>query len=124
MAKQSNKSLKKQIITAPETRLNIELIGVIFDLDTNNGLAIIAAPGKEQKTYHKGETLPGNAKLFALEKGRVILERNSRHEILTLKKPNLESQEAETLPTNNPDVFSKQTPSSTPLPAKLLGKYM
>jgi type II secretion system protein C len=122
-AKPSVDSLAKKIIKAPETRLNLQLLGVVFDRDTKSGLAIIKAPGVPQKPYRKGDKLPGNAHLFAIENRRIILERNNRHEVLTLKKFNLQSQK--TSPDNGKEVISRQAPPSpTPLPVKQPGKFM
>ncbi len=119
----SKDSLAKKIINAPETRLNLQLLGVVFDRDTNSGLAIIKAPGVPQKPYRKGDKLPGNAHLYAVEKRRIILERNSRHEVLTLKKPDNKSQV--TLPEHNQDILSRQAPASPPpLPVNQPGKFM
>ncbi len=82
---------KKGLIKAPETTLNLKLIGVLFDRDKEDGYAIISEAGKPQKAFHKGDKLYGNATLYDIEPNRVILKRNGRHEALTLKKPNLEA---------------------------------
>ncbi len=84
---------KKGLIKAPETTLNLKLIGVLFDRDKGDGYAIISEAGKPQKAFHKGDKLYGNATLYDIEPNRVILKRNGRHEALTLKKPDLESKE-------------------------------
>jgi general secretion pathway protein C len=100
---------KPKTIAAPETRLKLQLIGVIFDKDRENGLAIVSEQGKPQKTYRKGEKLPGDATLYAIEQGRIILERNSRHEALTLKKPEVNSNN--TTPSTSLPALSRKTPS-------------
>ncbi len=84
-AKQTPK--KQEIIKAPETNLNLKLIGVLFNRQDKDGYAIISESGKSHKTFHKGDKLPGNATLYAVESNRVILERNGRHETLSLLKP-------------------------------------
>ncbi len=91
VARQSVRPQQIDKIDAPETHLKLQLIGVIFDRGTKDGFAIISESGKEQKTYHKGDKLPGNATLFAVEQERIILERNGRQETLSLKKPELQS---------------------------------
>ncbi len=78
---------KVEPIVAPETRLNLELEGIVYSDMPAEGIAIISESGKPQKTYHIGETLPGNATLYAIEPSRVILQRNGRHETLSLRKP-------------------------------------
>ncbi len=92
---------RQEIIKAPETNLNLKLIGVLFNGENEDGYAIISESGKEQKTFHKGDRLPGNATLYALESSRVILERNGRHEALTLLKPDIRSDEPPTTNNNN-----------------------
>jgi general secretion pathway protein C len=89
-AKQANK--KSEIIKAPETNLSLKLIGVLFNRDKEDGYAIISESGKRQKTFHKGDKLPGNATLYAVESNRVILERNGRHETLSLLKPDINAK--------------------------------
>jgi len=103
---------KAKAIKAPETRLKLQLIGVIFDQSTEDGLAIVSELGKPQKTYRKGEKLPGNATLYAIEQGRIILERNSRHEALTLKKPEVKGKGRGALPNNPLPALSKKAPTS------------
>ncbi len=89
VAKKGSATPKKNIIKAPETSLKLQLIGVIFDRDTDEGIAIISESKKPQKTYRKEDQLPGGATLYAIEQERVILKRNGRHETLSLKKHNL-----------------------------------
>lgn len=100
---------KTKTIAAPETRLKLQLIGVIFDKNKQNGLAIVSEQGKPQKTYRKGEKLPGDATLYAIEQGRIILERNSRHEALTLKKPAANSKNR--TPSTSLPALSRKIPS-------------
>lgn len=82
--------VKQKITNAPETSLNLKLIGVLFDRESQDGYAIISESGKPQKTFHKGDKVSGNATLHAVEPNRVILMRNGRHETLTLIKPDLQ----------------------------------
>lgn len=84
--------LKQEIIKAPETSLNLKLIGVLFDRGNEDGYAIISESGKPQEIFHKGDKLPGNATLYVIEPNRVILTRNGRHETLTLIKPDLHAK--------------------------------
>lgn len=82
----------QKIIHAPETRLKLKLLGVVFNGDTDDGIAIISENLKTQKTFHKNDKVFGNATLYAIEPNRVILKRNGRHETLTLVKPDLNTK--------------------------------
>ena len=82
-------------IKAPDTRLKLVLMGIFHSTLSDEGYAIISEQGKPQKTYQNGDPLPGNAKLFAVEEDRVILERNGRYESLSLLK--LSEQKAKRL---------------------------
>ena len=71
---------------APETHLKLELLGIFFNQETNQGWAIIAEQGKPDKTYRVNDKISGNAVIQSIETDRVILERNGRFESLSLKK--------------------------------------
>jgi hypothetical protein len=73
-------------IDAPETSLNLTLLGVLFYPSQEESRAIIAEQGKPHKSYKVGDPLPRKATLHSIEAGRVILSRNGRHESLKLKK--------------------------------------
>jgi type II secretion system protein C len=75
-----------QPINAPETNLNLSLLGILFDPDQKESRAIIAEEGKPHKSYKVGDPLPRNATLHSIEEERVLLSRNGRHESLKLKK--------------------------------------
>ncbi len=83
-------------IEAPKTRLKLTLLGVLASTSEDQSHAIIAEPGKPHKTYRVGDILPGDAKLFAVEPDRVILERNNRHESLLLSKPKSVTRQKDT----------------------------
>ncbi|MBD3620411.1 MAG: type II secretion system protein GspC [Chromatiales bacterium] len=75
---------------APETRLDLKLVGVFATGDAS-ALAIII-PGQRQATlYGVGDTLPGNATLRSVYPDRVILERNGQLETLKLPLETLDS---------------------------------
>lgn len=82
-----SKAQKKRVVSAPETRLKLELLGIFSDKETGEGWAIISEKSGKQKAYSIGNKLPGNAVLYDVGTDRVTLERNGRHESLTLKKP-------------------------------------
>lgn len=75
---------------APETRLDLKLVGVFATGDAS-ALAIII-PGQRQATlYGVGDTLPSNATLRSVYPDRVILERNGQLETLKLPLETLDS---------------------------------
>jgi general secretion pathway protein C len=76
----------KQALEAPETNLNLSLLGVLFNPNPEASRAIIAEQGKSHKSYKVGDPLPRKATLHSIEAGRVILSRNGKHESLKLKK--------------------------------------
>ena len=74
------------IENVPETRLNLELLGVLA-LGEGNGSAIISTGGSDVELYHVGDTV-GNqlATLHQVHVDRVILERDGRLETLRLPR--------------------------------------
>ncbi len=70
-------------IKAPETKLQLELRGVISTGDTY-GAAIIADASKNESYYRVGDSLPGNVLLHEVHKDRVILDRGGLYETLSL----------------------------------------
>ncbi len=77
---------------APETRLRLTLLGVMAsDLD-DNARAVIASDAVPDRSYSIGDRIDGtDAKLYAIETDRVIIERGKRLEKLSLERPDLES---------------------------------
>ncbi len=70
-------------VTAPETKLKLELRGVIATGD-EHGAAIIADDRKREGYYRVGDELPGGVLLHEVFADKVILDRNGRYETLTL----------------------------------------
>jgi type II secretion system protein C len=91
--KENKNSTAKQAIVAPETNLNLSLLGVLFNPNPEESRAIIAEEGKTHKSYKVGDSLPRKATLHSIEAGRVILSRNGRHESLKLKKLKLSEEQ-------------------------------
>ncbi|MET0081366.1 MAG: type II secretion system protein N [Sedimenticola sp.] len=83
------KAPEKRVVSAPETRLNLELLGIFADKNSSTGWAIISERGGDQKSYRPGDRLPGNAVLEAIGSGKVTLRRNGRYESLSIKKQTL-----------------------------------
>lgn len=92
--KDDERSTEKQAIDAPETNLNLSLLGVLFNPNPEESRAIIAEQGKSHKPYKVGDPLPRKAILHSIEAGRVILSRNGRHESLKLKKLRLSGEKS------------------------------
>ena len=73
---------------APETRLDLKLLGVVAaEGDSGHGRAIIEVAGKGVKSYEIGQTLEHtDAKLKAVEVSRVLIDRKGVIESLPLKR--------------------------------------
>ncbi len=70
-------------VIAPETKLKLELRGVIATGDSF-GAAIIADDARREGYYRIGDELPGGVGLHEVFADRVILDRNGVYETLTL----------------------------------------
>lgn len=80
--------------TAPETKLNLLLKGVIASSDVNNAVAFIAAgKGATEKSYAIGDNLPGGAILKEIYDERILLEYRGRMENLSLRRKVLTKEE-------------------------------
>ncbi|HDP89027.1 MAG TPA: type II secretion system protein GspC [Thioalkalivibrio sp.] len=73
---------------APETKLDLKLVGV-FATGDSSALAIIAPGRRPEALYGIGDSLPGNATLRAVYADRVVLERNGVLETLRLPRESL-----------------------------------
>ena len=69
--------------SAPETRLNLSLQGVLVAQRPEDSGAIVAGSNGVTEHYRVGETLPGNAQLAEVEPGRVLIRRNGQYESLS-----------------------------------------
>jgi type II secretion system protein C len=76
---------KAPVVNAPETRLDLKLLGVVFDKKTNNSFAIIKPGRNKQKLYKLKDVLPGNAEITEITERGVTLKRAGRFESLTLE---------------------------------------
>ncbi|MDX1570613.1 MAG: type II secretion system protein GspC [Xanthomonadales bacterium] len=72
--------------TAPETELNLALLGTFAAEDPQGGIAIIADDQSNQGSYRVGDELPGNATLKEVHVDRIVLERLGRRESLHLTR--------------------------------------
>lgn len=82
-------SNKQEPIDVPETRLQLELLGVFQTGDEGQAGAIIAEQGQNGELYRVGDRLPGNALLEEVYADRVILRRQGKLETLKFKEPGL-----------------------------------
>jgi len=71
---------------APETRLALQLRGVIAAADAKHSRAFIAGSDGEERGYALGATLPGGALLHAVHPDRVVLRRGAALEVLRLPR--------------------------------------
>jgi general secretion pathway protein C len=75
-------SLQSQAANAPETQLNLKLLGVLA-IGTEGGMAIIGS-GNSEQVYTVGETVPGNVVLKAVYLNHVLLQSSRGLETLRL----------------------------------------
>lgn len=68
--------------TAPKTNLQLVLQGVVVAGQARESGAIVADSQGNGKYYKIGDTLPGRAKLIAVESHRILLRRNGHVEAL------------------------------------------
>lgn len=71
---------------APETRLNLELMGVLSSSSREGARAIITASNHPEKHYRVGDRLPAGATIAEIHDDSVLLERNGRYETLRLRR--------------------------------------
>lgn len=81
-------------VVVPETRLDLELKGVIAGKDGKTGGAIIADKKEGDRYFAIGASLPGGVLLDEVYPERVVLLRNGRQEVLKLTKVSLEESVA------------------------------
>ena len=111
----------EQVISAPTTRLNLELQGVFLSDAPSASSAIVAERGKDGKLYLVGDKLPGNSVLHSVESDHILLRRGARLEKLLFitKRLNIEATStASTSVKNRPGTTTPNTqrPSQAPQP--------
>ena len=72
-------------ISAPETKLNLKLVGIL-STGGKEGLALIASGGSKENVFKVGAKVPGNATLKAVYADKVLLESSRGLETLKLPK--------------------------------------
>lgn len=74
---------QQAIESAPETRLQLDLYGVVVGADAESSGAIVAERGKEANYFRVDAILPGNARLAAVFPDKILLERGGAMETLS-----------------------------------------
>jgi general secretion pathway protein C len=82
----------------PETSLQLTLHGVIASPDPALARAIVADPAGKDNFYKIGDTLPGNVTLKEIHGDRIVIQRGSRYETLTLPKASLNTSSSAPTP--------------------------
>jgi type II secretory pathway component PulC len=83
----SHSSQQAQQESVPETRMSLELHGVIGSTLVEQGRALIAQRGQGAKYYGINDTLPGGAAVYSIATSQVVLSRDGRLETLSFPKP-------------------------------------
>jgi len=71
-------------IDAPETSLNLKLVGVMYSTDKSEARAIIESPSEGARSFATRERVADNAEIYSIEPDRVILLHAGRQEALML----------------------------------------
>lgn len=74
------------VANAPETALDLTLVGVLAETDPGKGIAMIAEGDGAQAFYHAGAALPGGARLKGVYADYVLIVHNGRDETLRLPR--------------------------------------
>lgn len=82
----NNTTKKKSVIRAPETKLDLKLLGIVHSENKNDSYVIITSGNNKQKLYRIGDSVPGNARIKQISAAGVTLERAGRYESLKLSK--------------------------------------
>jgi len=79
--------VEEQTAAAPETNLQIRLLGLVASANPSLSRAIIDVDGAKLKPYSVGESIEGtDAVIHAVENSRVLLKRGQALESLALKR--------------------------------------
>ena len=124
MGKPAPASSSKQVADAPETTLNLKLLGVLAG-DKEYGYAIISSGGNKVKHYGLGDDVPGGATLHAVYSDRVILERDIRMETLRLPRANAKgfNQKKAAKPVKTSTTSAQATPVANETNFETVGQF-
>lgn len=111
-------------ITAPETRLNLKLNGIIASDGENTAGAIIEKSVGKQEYFSIGDSISNGVTLKEVYKDRVILSRNNRLETLSLPKTSINTNfgNSKTNPVKNTRSTNIKTNNTIPLPKPSVGR--
>ena len=114
---------QEEVISAPTTRLNLELQGVFLSDVPSTSSAIVAERGKDGKLYLVGDKLPGNSVLHSVESNHILLRRGARLEKLLFitKRLNIEASNSATASTSRRPSTQGNPTSSRPTQASQSG---
>jgi general secretion pathway protein C len=73
-------------VKAPETQLNLQLVGTFASAEDTQALALITASDGSARAYKIGELVPGGARVKQILTDRVALLRNGNLEMLSLPR--------------------------------------
>jgi len=107
-----------QQVSAPRTRLRLQLAGMVASNDPKQAIALIAADNGVPKPYRIGDSIkPSGAVVHLVEPNKVIIERAGRLESLYLERPTIEEPEKGTTKNQPAAAFvPKTTPTVRPRP--------
>jgi general secretion pathway protein C len=95
----SFKTAQKVERKAPETKLNLKLVGLRLGAGSIQSSAIVQGPDKKQNIYYEGDELPsGKAVVDEIFSQHMIISRQGKYETLTLfslKSENKDKQQVE-----------------------------
>jgi general secretion pathway protein C len=100
---------------APETRLNLRLVGMFFSDSGGPVLALIAEGNNPERPYRLGDTIANGPRLERILSDHVVLSRNGTLEKLSLPKDNLVGAAAPR--AASPPTGGARPPAATPLSA-------
>lgn len=76
-----------EVVVAPETKLNLNLIGVLASDDSRLARVLIRVNANKEKTYSIGQQIDStDALVHKIESERVILDRNGNFESLAMNR--------------------------------------
>lgn len=80
-----------RIVQAPKTTLRLKLIGIIGSTDDQQAIAIVEDSSRKHKHYKVGDKIKNNVKVKSIQPDHIVIEHNSRDEVVPLKKLNSNS---------------------------------
>lgn len=84
-------NVAEEVTHAPETKLRLNLAGLVASADERYARAIIGVNNNRVKPYTVGQTIDGtDASVHAVEENRVLLKRGDALESLLLKRNQIE----------------------------------